>query len=179
MGRTTKEDVSVFEFIDTKGGDANVCWPWTGKLQGRDQDRGYIMVAGVRWLAYRLVYTMFKGPIPDKHVVRHMCDNPICCNPHHLELGTQSDNEKDKYKRDRAGLPVAVVREIKRLLDTTSYTQAQIAAVVSVKHEIPVSREAVKMIKAGHRRADIDDAKTAEEILNETMKHVLDKPEEA
>lgn len=34
-------------------------------------------------------------------VVRHKCDNPSCCNPDHLEIGTVSDNIKDQYNRNR------------------------------------------------------------------------------
>lgn len=35
-------------------------------------------------------------------VVRHTCDNPGCCNPDHLLLGTHADNVSDKYERGRA-----------------------------------------------------------------------------
>jgi hypothetical protein len=34
--------------------------------------------------------------------VRHRCDNPSCCNPHHLKGGSRADNVKDMYQRGRA-----------------------------------------------------------------------------
>lgn len=34
-------------------------------------------------------------------VVRHMCDNTRCINPHHLLIGTQVDNLKDMQDRGR------------------------------------------------------------------------------
>lgn len=34
-------------------------------------------------------------------IVRHKCDNPICCNPDHLLLGTQLENIQDRDKRGR------------------------------------------------------------------------------
>lgn len=154
----------LFRYIDTKNGDTSVCWPWEGPRGGRANDRGYFSFQGQRWLAYRLVYTMIKGDIPDGHVVRHKCDNSLCCNPEHLELGTQSDNEHDKYRRDRAGLPVMVVREIQRLLSSSQRLRQQdIAEIVSTRYKMSVSREAVRNIKLGLRRNQ-KDAMTTDEI---------------
>tara|TARA_R110001606_G_scaffold115974_2_gene244548 strand:- start:697 stop:1032 length:336 start_codon:yes stop_codon:yes gene_type:complete len=51
--------------------------------------------------AHRFAYALSKGEIPDGFVVRHTCDNPACCNPDHLILGTQADNIADMYKRKR------------------------------------------------------------------------------
>lgn len=38
-------------------------------------------------------------------VVRHKCDNKGCCNPDHLEIGSQRDNMRDKIERGRANSP--------------------------------------------------------------------------
>lgn len=167
MGRRN-EPSDVFTYVDTRGGDPDQCWPWTGALGGRDNERGYFSVGGVKWLAHRLVWTLVHGPIEEGMVVRHKCDNPICCNIAHMELGTQSDNENDKYKRDRTGLPVAVVREIKRLLQVTSLTQSKIAYIVSARFGKEISRESVRNIKNGLRRTQ-EDARTAEEVANSSI----------
>ena len=34
-------------------------------------------------------------------VVMHTCDNPACCNPLHLRLGTTADNVADKWAKGR------------------------------------------------------------------------------
>jgi hypothetical protein len=57
-------------------------------------------------------------------LVRHTCDNPPCCNPDHLLLGTPQDNANDMVARGRvritageahpnAKLTAAAVREIR------------------------------------------------------------------
>ena len=57
-----------------------------------------------------MTYTLAVGPIPDGAVVMHMCDNPPCCNPDHLRLGTIEYNNTDcvEKKRNRFGVGESV-----------------------------------------------------------------------
>lgn len=34
-------------------------------------------------------------------LVIHSCDNPPCCNPKHLRVGTHADNAEDRSRRGR------------------------------------------------------------------------------
>ena len=43
----------------------------------------------------------YNGEITDGLVVRHTCDNRICVNPEHLEVGTHQDNMDDMVRRNR------------------------------------------------------------------------------
>src|SRR3990167_6451476 len=74
------------------------CWPWLGRQVGRGSDRrGHLYIKGgaanpVYKYAPRVAWELTHGPIPPHLKVLHSCDNPICCNPAHLRLGTQKDN---------------------------------------------------------------------------------------
>jgi hypothetical protein len=76
------------------------CWNW---LSSTNQD-GY---GGIRddnggWeKAHRIAWAMTNGPVPDGSCVLHRCDNPRCCNPAHLWLGTRADNNADKVAKGR------------------------------------------------------------------------------
>lgn len=73
-----------------------VCWPWDGR---RSSAEGYGRFKGQQ--AHRIAYELVNGPVPPGMVVRHKCDNPPCCNPLHLEIGTHLDNSRDAVERDR------------------------------------------------------------------------------
>lgn len=70
---------------------ADGCWLWRGgsRLKG-----GYvgITVGASHWLAHRWSYEVFVGPIPGGMTIDHLCRNPSCVNPEHLEVVTQREN---------------------------------------------------------------------------------------
>jgi hypothetical protein len=77
------------------------CWPWTGAT---DHATGYgrLQYHGRQVTAHRLAFELTSGqPIPDGLYVCHSCDNPPCCNPAHLWLGTHTDNLHDSSVKGR------------------------------------------------------------------------------
>lgn len=110
----------VFRFINMHGGDDSVCWEWmqsVGAGKGRGRARPYFSLGGKKVIATRVVYELVNGrTLADWEVIRHECDNPICCNPKHLQVGTIHDNIADMVERDRHGLPSHVVRRVRVLL---------------------------------------------------------------
>lgn len=82
--------------VDVSASD-DECWLWTGKL---DQ-HGYGYEGRER--CHRIAWELStRKELKPGDVVRHTCDNPACCNPGHLELGSQDDNVADRVERDRS-----------------------------------------------------------------------------
>lgn len=82
---------------------SDTCWEWQGF---RDEDGyGRFQWQGKKIRAHRAAYMVFVGPVTEGAVVRHNCDNPPCCHPGHLEIGTQADNVRDREERGRGVRP--------------------------------------------------------------------------
>jgi hypothetical protein len=80
------------------------CWLWTGRRMSNPKfDYGIIRLPRLRKniSAHRLMFALKYGLIPNKLSVLHKCDTPRCVNPHHLFLGTQSDNHLDMVSKNR------------------------------------------------------------------------------
>jgi hypothetical protein len=76
------------------------CWNWTGAKT----DRAYGIYAplpGVLLRSHRVAYALHNKGIDESMVVCHKCDNPSCCNPNHLFLGTLKDNTADMVAKGR------------------------------------------------------------------------------
>ncbi len=77
------------------------CWPWHGGTFLKD-GYGRVKFLEVDDHAHRIAYKEHVGSIPEGLVIRHSCDNPICCNyKRHLLLGTVKDNSQDAVARHR------------------------------------------------------------------------------
>jgi hypothetical protein len=112
-----------WELVDKRGPEE--CWPWKGN---RLKD-GYGRRGNAIPKAHRFSYEIAHGVMLSREtLVRHTCDNPPCCNPAHLLIGTPLDNMVDKRVRGRAGkmfgechgnavLTDAEVEEVRRRYD--------------------------------------------------------------
>lgn len=67
------------------------CRLWTGALV-----RGYgvISVDGRTRYVHRELWRLTNGPIADGMTLDHLCRNPRCCRPDHLEVVTRSENAR-------------------------------------------------------------------------------------
>ncbi|MBX3048618.1 MAG: HNH endonuclease [Anaerolineales bacterium] len=116
-------------------GPETECWNWTASTQSKGYG-SFGIGGGKTALAHRVAYQLTKGPIPEGLLVRHHCDNRICCNPAHLETGTIADNNRDAVLRGRtakgerngrAKLSMEQVAEIRRLRNEESLKISELA----------------------------------------------------
>lgn len=86
-----------------KTGLPDECWEWQGGRisYGKHLHYGVTTILQKKWRAHRFAYFITKGAIPKGLLVCHQCDNPPCCNPGHLFLGTHKDNMLDCKAKDR------------------------------------------------------------------------------
>ena len=85
-------------------GDPELCWEWKGT---RSRNGCGTLAAtpfpGVHrdFYAHRIALHLAGVEIKASDLVLHSCDNPPCCNPNHLRVGTQADNVQDRVDRGR------------------------------------------------------------------------------
>lgn len=80
-------------------GSVTQCWEWTGTKDA--QGYGHCAALGGETLAHRAAFKLRTGITPGKLFVCHKCDNPPCCNPDHLFIGTAGDNIRDSIRKGR------------------------------------------------------------------------------
>lgn len=148
--------------ITISGDDS--CWPWTGAT-GKSKHDQYGKVALPRQSglpkvverAHRVSYFIETGIDPDDEVliVRHRCDNPECCNPNHLLLGTPQDNMNDMKERNRGKTKVQKGKEN----GNSSLTEADVVNIwkridagetnVAIANTYDVSHSTISAIRRG------------------------------
>lgn len=151
-----------------KKGSDDECWPWIGPVsksyKGSDP-YGRIDIFGFKGVyVHRIAYWLANGgqfTLRKKGdcLVRHSCDNSICCNPAHLLVGTHADNMHDKVERGRmpdyrgergprAKLTAADVRSI-RELSHNGATRKYLA------EKYGVSIQTIKGVRSGRHYSDV------------------------
>lgn len=85
------------------------CWIWTAATNR--QGYGLFHVGTKHTAAARVSWELYNGEIPLGKYVCHKCDIPICVNPNHLFIGTQTDNMRDMSAKGRYSTPSAKLSE--------------------------------------------------------------------
>lgn len=103
------------------------CWLWLAATRGSTPQQAY----GAFWLngrhqpASRVALLLSGATVPDGMEACHRCDNPSCCNPAHLFVGTSQANVDDKVSKGRQVKGAAV--------HTAKLTDAKVAEIRAAK----------------------------------------------
>ncbi len=110
------------------------CWPWISTL---DKDGyGVFQVEYIQYRAHVIAYAIANNLDYITLLVLHSCDNPKCCNPKHLFLGTTQDNTRDTINKgrkargedsNRTTLVKEEILEIREKYKSNRYSQQQLA----------------------------------------------------
>lgn len=96
---TDKPRLDFWAKVDKSAGQ-DACWLYMGfrKWDGY----GWVSRFGKNMTAHRYAWILTHGPVPEGLHVLHQCDNPPCCNPDHMRLGTHAENMAEMKERGRA-----------------------------------------------------------------------------
>lgn len=79
---------------------ADECWQWTRALL--ESGHGHAYYEGRHRTAHAIAWELAnEASVLPGICVCHQCDNPPCCNPAHLFLGTKGDNSRDRHAKGR------------------------------------------------------------------------------
>ena len=94
-----EEAVAAFWAKVDKDSHTEGCWLFMGfrKWDGY----GWLSRMGKYMTAHRYAWILTHGKPPDGMHILHQCDNPPCCNPAHLRLGTHAENMAECKERGR------------------------------------------------------------------------------
>jgi hypothetical protein len=152
---------SLERFMDKIIPEPNTgCWLWiagSGRLRQYGVFRDGV---GKTVPAHRWSYQYFLGTVGD-NLVCHKCDTPACVNPHHLFLGTQTENMRDMAQKGRRQKAEHVARGSQR----SKFSEEQIAQIKMLANLNVKGKDLAKVF--GMSRANVS------RIINGTMwRHV-------
>ena len=109
--------------------DSNGCWIW----QGYSDKDGYgtIGIKNKVKKAHRVYYEKYIGPIPEGLQLDHLCRNPSCVNPKHLEPVSAAENTR---RGKGTKLDIGTVGKIREEVNFFSYRELAKKYGISVTH---------------------------------------------
>ena len=94
-GVVLSEDIEKRFWAKVQVGQTSECWLWSGPCT--PQGYGRYWAGKNKVYPHRLAYELLVGPIPEGLTIDHLCRNPRCVNPAHLEPVTPRENTLRGY----------------------------------------------------------------------------------
>jgi hypothetical protein len=91
----------IAEYLDKRTRAApSGCWEWQGGTTYKGYGEAYH--GGSKLKAHRLAFLCAMGDLPPHpYIIRHLCNNRLCCRPNHLAAGTSLENTQDRRDAGR------------------------------------------------------------------------------
>lgn len=121
------------------------CWVWQKSRDQHGYGRAYVKGDRSSRLAYRVYYERLRGPVPAGLELDHLCRNPACVNPDHLEPVTHQENV-------RRGAACKLGPDQVRAIRASDETHVALAS------RFGVTGEQVRAVRAGLYWADVEAA---------------------
>lgn len=154
-------------------GPDGTCWVWTGSRQG--DGYGTIRASDRTMLTHRAAWIVEHGPIPDGLKVLHRCDNPPCCNPAHLFLGTDQDNSNDMIAKGRSNKASGDAHGFRfhpeRWRRGENHTSAKLTATQVLAIRAEYAQGSITCVRLGAKYG-INHASTYAIVKRKTWKHI-------
>lgn len=119
---------------------------------------GWMSLAGTPTLAHRVAWMVHHDrPVPDGMYVLHSCDNPPCCNPDHLRIGTAAENSRDMVRRGRhkpvAGAANPRTKYSAETVELVRQLTADGWSAAAISDETGIGADYVRKLARGNRRS--------------------------
>ena len=139
------------------------CWNRTvAKIYKFGDGNAYsiIKIGGKNYKAHRVIYEIVFRKLTAGECVLHRCDNPSCCNPDHLFVGTQLDNIRDRDNKGRTADKRGIKNGRSDLTeDGVRFIRSSDKRVSVLAKKFKVSRQTVHEIKTGKKWKHVKGAK--------------------
>lgn len=130
-----QKEKTFWNNVDIRSNDE--CWLWKRYTDSDGYGRTKLFYNIFKKTgAHQISWILSGNDIPTGLLIRHKCNNPKCCNPNHLDIGTAKDNALDCINSNRtmigsknpsSKLTEKQVREIKSQLSNGKKLGAKLA----------------------------------------------------
>ena len=111
---TERQATRFWEHVDR----SEECWTWTSHKNsggyGRYAARCPTLARVVNHYAHRVAYELSSGPIPDGLTIDHLCRNPSCVKPAHLEAVPQVLNTRRAMRKPLVWTDASIVTRARK-----------------------------------------------------------------